>query len=332
MTPARVTCSLRDLSLVACAEGDLAAEVSGKFRAAARGKSDFPVVGDWVAVHTRPSDGRATIHAVLPRAAVFSRKAPGDSTGEQVIAANIDTLFIVMGMDGDYNIRRLERYLAQVWNGGGMPVVILNKLDVCDDWRELLAETQASAFGVPVHAISAEDGRGMEDILPYLGRGKTIALIGSSGVGKSTIINRLAGIGMQDTAPVRESDSRGRHTTVTRELIILASGAALIDNPGLRELGLWGDEESVDRAFEDIEELAGQCRFGDCSHGSEPGCAVRKALEDSVLDPDRYRSWLKLRRELRYLASRVEGKVRLETKVRDKRIAKFQKSLKKERG
>jgi ribosome biogenesis GTPase len=335
--PGRVIVGQRELSTVLCAEGELLAEVSGRFRLEATGRSDFPVVGDWVALAPRSADGRATIHALLPRGSCFSRKAAGGSNArhvvaeEQVVAANIDFALIVMGLDRDWNLRRLERYLTLAWGSGAQPLVALNKADLCPEAEERLAETEAVAIGVPVLAVSAELGTGIGALEQKLAPGTTATLLGSSGVGKSTLINRLLGAAHMATRAVREDDGRGRHTTTHREMFLLPGGALLIDNPGMREVGLWAEEEDLGSAFADIESLAHGCRFSDCKHANEPGCAVRAALEEGGLDAGRYQGWLKLQRELAFLASRDDVRAAEAQRARARSIAKFSRSYRKDR-
>ncbi len=337
LLPARVIAGQRELCTVACEAGELLADMSGRFRLGAGGKSDYPVVGDWVAVAPRPQEGRATIHAVLPRSSAFVRKAAAGSGSrhtlaeEQVVAANIDTALVVMGLDHDFNVRRLERYLTLAWGCGVQPLVILNKADLCPALPERLAETAGAAVGVPVLAMSAAEGTGIDALHPWLKPGITAALLGSSGVGKSTLINRLLGEERMATAAVRDDDQRGRHTTTHRELVLLPSGAILVDNPGMREVGLWGDEAGLDGAFGDIEELSRSCRFSDCRHGSEPGCTVRASLQEGTLDPERYAAWRKLQRELAFLARREDVRAHAAQRQRLKSIAKFQKTFRKDR-
>jgi ribosome biogenesis GTPase / thiamine phosphate phosphatase len=315
LAPARVAREDREQYLVYPEAGELRAQVSGKFRFAATGRADFPAVGDWVAIEG------ATIHAVLPRASMFSRKVAGVKTEEQIVAANVDTLFIVCGLDGDFNPRRVERYLAPAWDSGATPVIVLNKADVCADIAVLIAEVELTAAGIAVHPVSALDAD-VDVLRRYCVRGQTIALVGSSGVGKSTLINALLGEHRQDTGNVSDHQDRGRHTTTNRELIVLPTGGLIIDNPGMRELQLWSDDAGVDETFADIAQLGTQCRFRDCRHEGEPDCAVQSALSDGTLDEERYRSYLKLKRELRYLAGKQDQRVRIAEREKWKQIAR----------
>lgn len=310
LVPGRVVRQARDRSTLVTPLGELAAEVSGRFRHGATGPADYPVVGDWAVVD--PSDGGpALIHCLLPRRSAFVRKAAGEAVEAQVVAANVDTVFLVSGLDGDFNLRRIERYLTTAWAGGAEPVIVLNKADLRSDIGDVIAEVETIAPGVPVVAVSALAEGGLEGLAPFLKPGKTVALLGSSGVGKSTLINRLLGEERFRTASMSDAEAgRGRHTTAARELVRLPAGALLIDTPGMRELQLWAEEESLDRAFGDIERFAARCRFPDCRHENEPGCAVRAAAEDGSLDVRRLESYLKLRREIRFMELKKDAKAR----------------------
>ena len=310
LSPARVVRQLRDLSTLVTARGELPGEVSGRFRHTALGPADYPAVGDWAAVSIF-TGGNAVIEALLPRRSAFTRKAAGEAAEAQVIAANIDTVFLVSGLDGDFNLRRIERYVTAAWSSGAEPIIVLNKADLRPDLEGVVAGTAAVAPGVPIVVASARGERGLDGLAPYLLPGRTIAFLGSSGVGKSTLINRLLGEERFLTLEVSDASAgRGRHTTTVRELVRLAGGALLIDTPGLRELQLWADDESLDRTFGEIDRLAARCRFPDCSHEHEPGCAVRQAVEAGALEARRHESYLKLRRELRYLELKKDEKTR----------------------
>jgi ribosome biogenesis GTPase / thiamine phosphate phosphatase len=302
----RVAVVHRDLCGVYTPMGELWSEVSGRMRHEAASRAQLPVTGDWVVLRPWPSEGRATIHAVLPRRSVFSRKAAGAITEEQVVAANADSVFLVCGLDRDFNLRRIERALVLAAESGAEPVVVLTKADLCDDPAARRADVLGVASAVAVHAVSSVTGDGLAGLAPYVAAGRTVALVGSSGVGKSTLVNRLLGSEAQPTAEVRAHDGRGRHTTTRRELIPLAGGGWIIDTPGLRELQLWADENALPAAFADVDVVAAECRFRDCRHESEPGCAVRDALAGGRLSADRYASFLKLRKELHHLALRQD--------------------------
>ena len=271
---------------------------------------ELPAAGDWVAVAARHDEGAGTIHAVLPRRSAIVRKAAGNPTEAQVVGANVDTVFLVTSLNDDLNLRRLERYLATAWESGAQPAILLTKADLCDDPAAAVLDVQAIAYGVPVHAVSTVTGEGIDELGAYLGEGKTIALIGSSGVGKSTLVNRLAGREVLATQEIRESDGRGRHTTSHRELVPLPGGGLVLDTPGMRELQLWESSDGMQEAFDDVEELVDACRFADCGHGVEPDCAVQAALADGSLAPERYESWVKLQRELEHLERKQGGRAR----------------------
>lgn len=310
LVPGRVAVEHRGAYAVYTDEGEAWSEVSGKLRYDADGRGELPAVGDWVALQLRP-EGKATIRAVLPRRTKISRKVNLSETEEQVLAANIDTIFLVSSLNRDLNMRRLERYLATAWESGAEPAIVLNKADLCpvDERAELVAEVEAVAFGVPVHTVSAVTGEGLDELRPYLVPGRTVVLLGSSGVGKSTLINRVLGIEQLETQEIREGDDRGRHTTTHRELIAVPGGGLVIDTPGLRELQLWGESSGgLGEAFQDVTDLAATCRFADCAHETEPGCAVRAAIDSGTLPPDRLESYRKLQRELARLERRRDSR------------------------
>jgi ribosome biogenesis GTPase / thiamine phosphate phosphatase len=310
LVSARVVKQARDRSTLVTPLGELPGEVSGKFRHLVENQAGFPVVGDWVAIEP-VGDDLALIHAILPRRSAFARKVAGEAIEAQVAAANIDTVFLVSGLDGDFNLRRIERYLTTAWASGAKPVVVLNKADLHPDLESVITQVKTIAPGVPVVAVSALAEGGWKDLEPFLLPGKSIALLGSSGVGKSTLINRLLGEERFPTASMSDAEKgRGRHTTTARELVLLPGGALLIDNPGMRELQLWADEEGLDKTFDDIERLAAGCRFPDCRHEREPGCAVTAAVEAGALDPRRMENYHKLRRELRFMELKKDVKTR----------------------
>ena len=313
-TPARVASASRDRFTVFTAASELDAFVSGDLR---HNSTLWPAVGDWVAL--RPNT--CVIDRVLERRTVLSRKQPGTAIEQQILAANIDVLFIVSGLDRDFNERRIERYLVIALQSGARPVVLLNKADLAPSLNldlDLVLHRLTSSTGAPVFPISAATGDGLEHLNNFMALGETAALIGSSGVGKSTIVNRLLGHALQPTAAVRADDQRGRHTTTTRSMFLMPSGWLLIDMPGLREVQLWATPDTLDRSFSDIEQLAHSCRFRDCTHSGEPGCA----LADSSVDPARLENYRKLQRELDYLDRKLDKRLMSETKARWKVIHK----------
>jgi ribosome biogenesis GTPase / thiamine phosphate phosphatase len=309
LTPARVAVQERGAVVLFTTEGTVQA----------RGHA---VAGDWVAFDRE----RAEIRAVLLRRTRFSRKEPW-LTEEQVVAANVDTAFLVTDCGRDFKPRRLERYVTATWDSGADPVIVLAKSDLADDVSETVAAAEAVAVGVPVHAVSSVTGEGLEALDPYLVSGRTVVLLGSSGVGKSTLANRLLGEKLLATGDVRR-DGRGRHTTTHRELVRLPGGALLLDTPGMRELQLWADESALEETFADVADLARQCRFSDCAHGSEPGCAVRAALADGTLPEVRWESYRKLQRELRVLALRQDARLRSEARKERRRFARSRRKTK----
>lgn len=302
--------------------GEPLCEVSGKFSFMASGREDYPAVGDWVIIQERVSENRGTIHSVLPRSSKFSRKSAGLVTEEQIVAANVDTIFLVNSLNEDLNLRRIERYLLLTWESGATPVIILSKADLCQDVAEKIAEVESVALGVPVFAISAFEKSGIEELQEYLRPGKTVALLGSSGVGKSTITNLFLGMEKQAVQEIRSGDDKGKHTTTHREMILLPNGAILIDTPGMREIQLWESSDGVSESFADIESLMQNCRFRDCKHEKEPGCAVHIAIENGELSQDRLHSYKKLLRELAYLDRKVDKKAQSDEKKHWKNITK----------
>ncbi len=311
---ARVVREGRDLYHVVGETGEMLAALAGRLRHRVKVRSDLPAVGDWVLLQPPKAGGPALIQAILPRRSALERKSPGSLTQTQVVAANIDVVFVVAALDGgrNFNLRRLERYLALVRESGARAVLLLNKCDVCDTFEARVEEARTVASDVPVHAVSALTGAGMAGLKPYLKRGQTTALIGPSGVGKSALVNALAcDADAKETGEVRESDRRGRHTTSYRELLPLPGGALLLDTPGLREIQIWGDGESLDEVFPDIEALTARCRFRDCRHEAEPGCAVREAIASGALDERRLAHYRQLSAELAELAGRQNRRVQI---------------------
>ena len=322
VVPGRVSLEHQHIYRVLTADGEALARVAGRLRHEASASIEYPAVGDWVALRRRPSELRSVILAILPRQSRFSRKVAGDTTREQIVAANIDTVFLAMGLDADYNVRRIERYLVTAWESGAQPVVLLTKADVTDAVEARVAEVTAIAGGAPVLATSARASHGLDLLHPYLQPGRTVAILGSSGVGKSTLINRLLGREQQRTSGLSKYKGRGRHTTTNRELIQLPDGGLIIDTPGLREIQLWDAGGSLGAAFADIEALAPGCRFADCRHDTEPRCAVRQAVADGRMPADRLESYLKLRKESDHLAEKQDQLALLESKRQSRTIGK----------
>ncbi len=327
--PARIVREDRGYYRLRDTKGEWLAEVTGKFRHEATCRADYPRVGDWVVIERSDADHTAQIHAVLPRFSSFSRKEAGKADEEQVVAANIETVFLVSALDREYNLRRIERYLTLAWESGARPVVVLNKMDLCEDAEAFLAEVEDVAPGVDVHAVSARTGNGIDTLNSYLKAGDTVVFLGSSGVGKSTLINRLLGTERQRTGEIREEDGKGRHTTTHRELILLQNGAMVVDTPGLREIQLWVDDEGLQQAFEDVEEVAQLCKFRDCLHDEEPGCAVREAVENGKLDAARVNNYKKQRDEMARLARKQTLAGKMQSKSSGKKMGRLRKQVKK---
>ena len=309
--PARVSAQHRGEYDVLAEGGELRAHVAGRLRHEASSGADLPAVGDWVALRDE------TIQAVLPRRSAFQRKVAFHATEAQVLAANIDTVFVVTGLDEDFSARRLERYLTLAWESGATPAVVLTKADLCDDPLAMLLEAEQVAVGVQAHVVSNVTGEGLDELVTYLAPAKTVALLGSSGVGKSSLVNRLFDDEVQTTKELAE-DGTGRHTTTARQLFRLPGGAMLVDTPGLREVQLWDADEGIQEAFSDVDELAADCRFNDCAHMREPGCAVQAAIDEGRLPRKRLQSYRALPRELKRLAAKQDGRLRSEE--RKKRV------------
>jgi ribosome biogenesis GTPase / thiamine phosphate phosphatase len=322
LLPARVAREDKDSYLILGEQGEWIAKVSGNFLHKADSGADFPAVGDWVTVQNQRQDGMVIIENVLQRKSKFSRKEAGGRTEEQVLAVNIDTVFLVSGLDGNFSLRRIERYLTLAWDSGASPVILLNKSDLCDELEACIREVETVSLGVPVFAMSATQNQGVDALSGYIIKGKTVVFLGSSGVGKSTIVNALLGEDRQEVNSISDAMGKGKHTTTRRELIMLPGGGLMIDTPGMRELQVWGEGDGLKRAFNDIEEIAKACRFRDCRHDAEPGCAVRNAVENGFLDPERFHSYRKLQKEFQFLARRDDNRARLIEKKNAKRLAK----------
>lgn len=324
--PGRVLFQNQHLYRVYTENGELQAELTGKLRYEAESAEDLPAVGDWVALRFRPQEDKARILAVLPRKSKFARKTVGAKTEAQIVGANIDTILLVTSLNQDFNPRRVERYLATIWESGAQPVVVLSKADLCHDAAEIaahIAEIQNVALEVPVHATSVKTNQGINDLLQYCGVGQTIALIGTSGVGKSTIINYLMGFERQKVKEVRDHDDRGQHTTRQRELILLPHGGLVLDTPGMRELQLWEVEQGIGTTFDDIEALAAQCQFTNCHHQQETRCAVRAALADGTLIPERFQNYEKMQKELHHLTIRQDDFARRNEQKKWKKLTQL---------
>jgi ribosome biogenesis GTPase / thiamine phosphate phosphatase len=316
LIPARIAAQHRGAYVLWSADGELRARTAGKLFYAHEIGAPLPAVGDWVGV--AGAGGAATIECILWRRSAFTRKEPGRNSADQVLAANVNTAFLLAGLDDDFSLRRIERYVATTWESGAEPVVVLTKTDICPDVDAAVLAVESVAIAVPVVPVSNVTGEGLDALGPYLQPGRTAVLLGSSGVGKSSLLNRLAGTDLMRTSELA-TDGTGRHTTTHRELVRLPGGALVIDTPGLRELQFW--EGDLSAAFEDIETLAGECRFSDCAHVREPGCAVLGAVDAGGLELDRLRSWRKFQRELESIAARTDTRLRIARKRRWKQRA-----------
>jgi ribosome biogenesis GTPase len=330
LLPARVLAQHRGLWRIVASSGETVARLTGRFAAAAA-PGDYPVVGDWLAVKASEEGGDVFIHAVLPRRTLFARRAAGGTGETQNVAANVDVAFLVTALNGDLNLRRLERYLVAARDSKAAPVIVLTKSDLLDAPEAEAQRVVEIAGGAPVVTLSAMTGAGLEGLAPWLTPGVTVALLGSSGAGKSTLLNALAGRKVMDTGLIRESDDRGRHTTTHRELFRLSGGALLVDTPGMRELGLLAVDAALEASFDDVTALLGACRFGNCTHASEPGCAIQGAIAEGVLSSDRWQAYLKLQRELAFAARKDDPALEAANRLRWKQIHKSQRARQKQR-
>jgi len=318
----RVASEYKQLYCVYSESGKVFGEIAGRLRHQALDRGDLPVVGDWVVIRTCAESDKVTIHAVLPRKTKFTRKIAGVRTEPQIVASNIDTVFLITSLNEDFNPRRVERYLIVAWESGARPIIILSKADLCDETEERIRELRPVVGDVPVHTVSVLTREGLDELARYLKRGQTVALMGSSGVGKSTLINHWLDREYLRVQEIREHDGRGRHTTTHRELIVLPQGGLVLDTPGMRELQLWDGEGGLHIAFADIETIASRCYFSDCRHQDEPQCAIREALADGAIDTARYQSYEKLQRELTYLARKQDIRSAIAEKNRWKKLSR----------
>lgn len=327
LVPGRIVLESRHLYEIETDRGRYKAKVSGHYNFTALNRSDYPTIGDWVGI--RIENDIALIETLIKRKSSFSRKRAGSEVSEQVIASNIDYIFLVFGLDGGRNFSAgaVERFLTRAWDSGAEPVIVLNKSDICDNKEDYLYQTEVLAAEVPVYLTSAKTLEGLEELKQYIKPGKTVAFIGFSGVGKSALINSLCGVDLMKTGAVRGDDLKGRHTTTHKELVLLDQGGILIDSPGIKELQLWGNDDSLDASFDDIAEIAEGCKFRDCSHTGEPGCAVQNALDTGKLDHRRFENYLDMKKELIFLESKTSVQAGLEEKAKLKDLSKRINSL-----
>ena len=313
---------------VATEEGEWLTTVSGNFAYNAHSRAHYPAVGDFVIVEQMPGEEKGIIHHLFERKSKFTRKMAGREIEEQIVAANVDYVLLTMSLNADFNIRRLERYLVAAWDSGANPVIVLTKSDVCEGVDYYTEQVETIAFGVPVFVVSALSGDGLEPLQALLTEGVTAALLGSSGAGKSTLTNALLQTEQMKVSDIREDDAKGRHTTTHRELVFLASGACLIDTPGMRELQLWDQGDALGASFHDIETYANDCKFRDCTHTKEPGCAVRQAVETGTLEQSRLHSYFKLQKELAFIEQKTNTDAMLAEKRKWKSVSKQLKKMK----
>lgn len=327
--PARVVLEHKHSYRVLAEEGEWLATIAGHFAYTSHSRGDFPAVGDWVLIEKMAGEEKAIIRKLFASKSVFSRKVAGRELTEQIVASNVDVVLLVMSLNADFNIRRLERYLVAAWDSGAKPVIVLTKSDLCSDVESYVSEVEAIAFGVDIFVTSALSGDGLADIRALFTEGVTGALLGSSGAGKSTLTNALVEDSLMKVSDIREDDAKGRHTTTHRELVVLPSGGCLIDTPGMRELQLWDQGDSLSSSFQDIEELAAGCRYRDCSHQNEPQCAVQQAIQDGELEESRLQSYYKLQKELAFIERKTNTQARLDEQRKWKQIEKGLKKVKK---
>jgi ribosome biogenesis GTPase / thiamine phosphate phosphatase len=323
--PGRITLEHKHSYRVVTEQGEMLATVSGNFAYHAFSRKDYPAVGDFVLVEQMPGEDRAIIHHLFERKSKFTRKMAGFEIDEQIVAANVDIVLLVMSLNADFNVRRMERYLVAAWDSGAKPVIVLTKADLCEEVLDYVQEVEAIAFGVDIIVVSALTGEGLDQLKELLTEGVTAALLGSSGAGKSTLTNALLQNIQMKVSDIREEDAKGRHTTTHRELVLLPSDACLIDTPGMRELQLWDQGVSLSASFSDIDQLAQDCRFRDCTHKNEPGCAVIQSIDEGTLERGRFKSYIKLQKELAYIEKKANTDAQLAEKRKWKQISKQQK-------